>query len=68
MYNGSFNPQYNSSQPSKGSFEDFQLSVPVGWPVGESVLSVAHLFEVGVSRLSFLFWGVIGVLMDVAAG
>ena len=49
LYNGAFNPQYNSSAPQKGLYQDFSLTLPQGWPAGESVLQVAHLFKLGVS-------------------
>lgn len=55
LYNGAFNPQFNSSQPQKGSFQDFSLTVPQGWPTGESVLQVGHLFKIGVSIQSHLW-------------
>ncbi|KAI0703779.1 hypothetical protein BC835DRAFT_1410507 [Cytidiella melzeri] len=47
LYNGAFNPQYNQSQPQKGLYQDFSLTVPQGWPAGESVLQVGHLFKLG---------------------
>ncbi|KAI0806137.1 hypothetical protein BC629DRAFT_1590549 [Irpex lacteus] len=50
LYNGAFNPQFNSSQPQKGSFQDFSLIIPQGWPTGESVLQVGHLFKIGAAQ------------------
>jgi hypothetical protein len=49
LYNGAFNPQFNTSAPAKGLYQDFALTLPEGWPNGESVLQVGHLFKLGVS-------------------
>ncbi|THG93771.1 hypothetical protein EW026_g7558 [Hermanssonia centrifuga] len=50
LYNGAFNPQYNTSQPQKGLYQDFVLPLS-GWPTGGSVLSVAHLLDIGALRI-----------------
>jgi hypothetical protein len=46
LYNGSFNPQFNSSAPQKGHYQDFRLQLPEYEP-GEAVLQVSHLFKEG---------------------
>ena len=64
LYNGAFNPQYNSSLPPQvGLHEDFTFTLPDGWPTGGNVLSVAHLFNVGVSV--YLFFRGRAVLIHV---
>ena len=51
LYNGAFNPQFNSSAPQKGMYQDFRL--PLQLQAGEAVVSVAHQFqEGGVSVLT----------------
>ena len=52
LYNGAFNPQFNSSKPQAGPFEDFTFTLPTGWPTGGNVIQVAHLENVGVSLFS----------------
>ncbi|KAI0346473.1 hypothetical protein BDW22DRAFT_1425942 [Trametopsis cervina] len=54
LYNAGFNPQFDPSQPQKGLFQDIPVVLPAGWPEGESVLQVAHLFTLGaLGTLSF---------------
>lgn len=48
LYNGAFNPQDDTTQPQKGLHQDFNLTLPEGWPTGESVIGVAHLLNIGV--------------------
>ncbi|KAF7800107.1 hypothetical protein EIP86_011351 [Pleurotus ostreatoroseus] len=50
LYNGAFDPGYNSSLPPQvGLHEDFELTLPDGWPTGENVLQVAHIENVGAA-------------------
>ena len=52
LYEGPFNPQHDSSAPQEGLHQAIHLPFPgQSWPAGESVLSVSHLFNVGVRRV-----------------
>ena len=60
LYTGDFNPQYNTSAPQKGLYQDFRVQLPQGWPTGESVLAVAHQFTLGVcARLHYILAGML---------
>ncbi|PSS34124.1 hypothetical protein PHLCEN_2v1834 [Hermanssonia centrifuga] len=54
LYNGPFNPQYNSSAPQKGLFQDFTLTMP-DFVNGGVALQVSHLLNVGGATLSPAF-------------
>ncbi|KAF7797680.1 hypothetical protein EIP86_011083 [Pleurotus ostreatoroseus] len=51
IYNGPFNPQYNSSFPQKGLYQDFTFQLQDGWPTVETVVSVSHLVNIGAERI-----------------
>lgn len=53
LYDGPFNPQFNSSAPMKGLYQDFRLQLPGGWATGQSVILVAHQWTLGVSLRSY---------------
>ncbi|GJE98801.1 hypothetical protein PsYK624_150380 [Phanerochaete sordida] len=46
LYNGAFNPQYNSSAPQKGLYQDLQIQLPE-LQAGGAVIQVAHQFKLG---------------------
>lgn len=52
LFNGNFDPEFDPFEPDLGDFQEFDLTLPAGWPAGESVLLVGHVFNVGVSPLA----------------
>ncbi|KAH9887357.1 hypothetical protein C8Q73DRAFT_261910 [Cubamyces lactineus] len=53
IYAGTFDPQRDPSQPQKGLFQDFEWSVPAGFP-GPALLSLVHLQAVGAVKVPVL--------------
>ncbi|EKM56237.1 uncharacterized protein PHACADRAFT_253253 [Phanerochaete carnosa HHB-10118-sp] len=54
LYNGPFNPQFNSSAPEKGHYQDFAIQLP-GFQSGGAIIQVAHQFQEGGATLSNVF-------------
>ena len=48
LYNGPFNPQYQSSPPGAPPHQNFTVFVPPTIPEGAAVLTLTHLSLVGV--------------------
>ncbi|EKM56268.1 uncharacterized protein PHACADRAFT_140896 [Phanerochaete carnosa HHB-10118-sp] len=46
LYNGPFNPQWNTSVPEKGHYQDFTFQLP-GYQPGGAIVQVAHQFQEG---------------------
>ena len=49
VYTGSFNPEYDSKDPTKLPHQNFEVTVPSSFSSGQVSLGVAHLSLVGVS-------------------
>ncbi|GJE98806.1 hypothetical protein PsYK624_150430 [Phanerochaete sordida] len=54
VYNGGFDPEWNTSAPEKGHYQDFQVQLP-GLQPGPIVFQVAHQYQVGGAELQPVF-------------
>lgn len=39
--------------PALGPIQNFAFTIPLGWPLGDSVLTLGHVFDTNVSRMSY---------------
>lgn len=51
LYNGPFNPQFQSAPPGAPPHQNFTVFVPPTLPAGPAVLTLTHLSLVGVRLL-----------------
>ena len=49
LYNGPYNPQFQSGEEQKPPHQNFTVTVPSSLEMGPAILSVTHLTLVGVS-------------------
>ncbi|KAG6809476.1 hypothetical protein H0H92_016083 [Tricholoma furcatifolium] len=49
LYNGPYNPQFQSGSPGKPPHQNFTITIPADTPVGKAQLGIAHFMLLGAS-------------------
>jgi len=62
LYNGAFNPQFQSTGP-RTPYQNFSVAIPSGFPAGLAVLSVPHSSLVGAGP--FVLNQIINVTVNI---